>query len=236
MVGIGKSFVFMEVMEAFLCIKTLLWLYQQMHWYAMDGLRRSCADSGLSRSTPTVLKIQVFSWIVRRFYIMFTTREDVEALLKKYPGWQKKITLLEFERKNPSEATHLEVLSGLAFARPLIEGAGASGHISDKTMQIALSFREKADRMNSDTILDIDQELSILRTRIEKLDFYVSQLEEKQAEVIRGHYFEGMSWVDLQKKLHISSRTLSNRRNNGLDALIAMGEYLEKVIKGPVLV
>lgn len=167
---------------------------------------------------------------------MFTTREDIEALLKKYQGWQKKITLLEFERKNPSEATQLEVLSGLAFARPLMESAGASGHISDKTMQIALSFREKADRMNCDTLLDIDQELNILRTRIEKLDFYVSQLDGKQAEVIRGHYFEGKSWADLQKELHISSRTLSNRRNSGLDALIAMGEYLEKVIKGPVLV
>lgn len=75
-----------------------------------------------------------------------------------------------------------------------------------------------------------------MQTRIDKLDFYVSQLEEKQAEVIRGHYFEGKSWADLQKKLHISSRTLSNRRNGGLDALIAMGEYLEKVLKGPVLV
>ncbi len=168
--------------------------------------------------------------------MMFATREDVDALLKKYQGWQKKITLLEFERENPSEATQLEVLNGLALAHPLVEGAGASGHISDRTMQIALSFREETDRMNCDTILDIDQELSILQTRVNKLEFYVSQLEEKQEEVIRGHYFEGMSWANLQKNLHISSRTLSNRRNGGLDALIAMGEYLEKVIKGPVIV
>ncbi len=167
---------------------------------------------------------------------MFTTREDIENLLKKYPGWKKKITLLEFERNNPSKAAELEVLDGLAFARPLIEGAGMPGHISDKTMQIALSFREKTERMNCDTLLDIDQEIEILKTRIEKLDFYVSQLDERQAEVIRGHYFEGKSWSELQKELHISSRTLSNRRNNGLDALIAMGEYLEKVTRGPVLV
>ena len=167
---------------------------------------------------------------------MIVTREDIENLLKNYRGWKKKITLLEFERNNPSRATELEVLGGLALARPLIEGAGLSGHISDKTMQIALSFRDKTERMNCGTLLDIDQELEILQTRIDKLDFYVSQLDEKQAEVIRGHYFEGKSWAHLQKKLHISSRTLSNRRNGGLDALIAMGEYLEKVIKGPVLV
>lgn len=167
---------------------------------------------------------------------MFTTREEIESLLKKYQEWQKKITLLEFERDNPAEATQLEVLDGLALSHPLIEGPGASGYISNKTMQLALSFRDKADQMNCDTLLDIDQELSILRARIAKLDFYVSQLEEKQAEVIRGHYFEGKCWTDLQKELHISSRTLSNRRNGGLDALITMGEYLEKVIKGPLLV
>lgn len=167
---------------------------------------------------------------------MIATREDIENLLKNYPGWKKKITLLEFERNNPSRATELEVLGGLALARPLIEGAGLSGHISDKTMQIALSFRDKTERMNRDTLLDIDQELEILQTRIEKLDFYVSQLDKGQAEVIRGHYFEGKSWADLQKELHISSRTLSNRRNGGLDALIAMGGYLERIIKGPVLI
>lgn len=167
---------------------------------------------------------------------MFATREEIETLLKKYQGWKKKITLLEYERSNPSKASELEVLGGLALARPLIEGPGLPGHISDKTMQIALSFRDKTERMNCDTLIDIDQELEILQTRIEKLDFYVSQLDERQAEVIRGHYFEGKSWADLQKQLHISSRTLSNRRNGGLDALAAMGEYLEKVIKGPVFV
>ena len=146
---------------------------------------------------------------------MFATREDVENLLKNYPEWKKKSTLLEFERSNPSQATEYEVLGGLALARPLIAGGGMPGHISDKTMQIALNFWETTERMNRDTMLDIDQELEILQTRIEKLDFYVSQLEDRQAEVIRGHYFEGKSWSDLQQELHISSRTLSNRRNAG---------------------
>lgn len=50
---------------------------------------------------------------------MIATREDIENLLKNYPGWKKKITLLEFERNNPSRATELEVLGGLALARPL---------------------------------------------------------------------------------------------------------------------
>ena len=54
---------------------------------------------------------------------MIATREDIENLLKNYPGWKKKITLLEFERNNPSRATELEVLGdwrwhGLSLREP----------------------------------------------------------------------------------------------------------------------
>lgn len=165
---------------------------------------------------------------------MLTTREEMAALLKKYPEWERKIAILEFEREHPSKASRLEVIGGWALAHPLIGGPGASGHISDKTMQIALNFQEETDRLNYATVMEIDQELNALKNRAEKLDFYVSQLEPRQAEVIRGHYFDGKTWPCLQKELHISSRTLSKRRDGGLDALIAMGEYLEGVMKEPV--
>ena len=56
------------------------------------------------------------------YFFAHPYRFPQESLLKKYQGWKKKITLLEYERSNPSKATKLEVLGGLALARPLIEG------------------------------------------------------------------------------------------------------------------
>ena len=44
------------------------------------------------------------------------------------------------------------------------------------------------------------QELAILRGRIEKLEFYVAQLDKRQAEVIRKYYFEEKTWPELQKE------------------------------------
>lgn len=162
---------------------------------------------------------------------MFATKEDVIALLKTYPKLQKKINLLEYERMHPSQVSPEDIISGLAFAHPLEGGTTQPGHISNKTMQIALNFQDEADRMNYSTILEIDQELHTLKRRIKKLEFYVSQLEKKQAEVIRKYYFEEKTWPEIQKELHMSSRTLVKRRDDGLDALAAMGQYMDGVMK-----
>lgn len=165
---------------------------------------------------------------------MLAVREDVEALLKKYPEWKRKIALLEYEREHPAQESRIGVISGWALSHSIGGAPGAPGHISDKTMQIALNFQEEADRINYATIMEIDQELAVLRNHIERMDFYVSQIDPRQAEIIKGHYFEGKTWAQLQKELHISSRTLSGRCRAGLDALAAMGKYLEEVMKEPV--
>ena len=159
---------------------------------------------------------------------MFKTKEDVIALLKTYPQLKKKINLLEYERQHPAQVSSQEVISGLALAHPISEGPGAAGHISNKTMQIALNFQEETDRLNYATVMEIDQELAILRGRIEKLEFYVAQLDKRQAEVIRKYYFEEKTWPELQKEMHASSRTLVKRRDDGLTALAAMGQYMER--------
>lgn len=164
---------------------------------------------------------------------MFATREDIIALLKTYPKLQKKINILEYERLHSSKVSQDEVISGLALGHPLTGISGAAGHISNKTMQIALNFQDEADRLNYETILEIDQELHTLRQRIEKLDFYVSQLNKKQAAVIRKYYFEEKTWPEIQKEMHISSRTLSKYRDDGLDALAAMGQYMGEILREP---
>ena len=165
---------------------------------------------------------------------MFATREAVIKLLETYPKVKKKVKLLEYERLHPSQVSQEEVINGLALSHPLDGGPGSAGHISDKTMQIALNFQDETERLNYATVLEIDQELQILRIRIEKLEFYVSQLEKKQAEVIRKYYFEEKTWPEIQKEMHISSRTLSKYRDDGLDALAAMGQYMRDVLKEPM--
>lgn len=126
-----------------------------------------------------------------------------------------------------SPSTHGKINTAVIYS--VQEMAGSAGYISDKTMRIALQFQDETERLNRDASFEIAQELFNVRRKMKKLEFYVSQLPPKQAEVIRKHYFEEYSWPALQKELHVSSRTLINRRDEGLNELATMYQYMEQV-------
>ena len=156
-------------------------------------------------------------------------REQVIEDLKQYPALKKKIILLRYEQDHPARISDGEVIDSMALSRPVTDGIRSAGFISDKTMRIATQFRDKKERLNQEAVMEIAQELHAVERQISKLEFYVSQLPPKQAEVIRKHYFEEYSWPALQKELHVSSRTLINRRDEGLNELATMYQYMEQV-------
>lgn len=163
---------------------------------------------------------------------MFTNRENVIEQLKAYPLLQKRANLLRYEQSHPAQVSEVEVIGALALTRPLEGGSAQAGHISDKTMRIAATFREEQERLNYTSVMDIEEELGTLEAHIAKLEFYVSQLKTDQSGVIRKYYFEEKTWPELQRDLMVSRSTLIKRRDSGIDALVEMGTYLEKLCKG----
>lgn len=163
---------------------------------------------------------------------MFTNRENVIEQLKAYPLLQKRANLLRYEQSHPAQVSEVEVIEALALTQPLESRSSQAGHVSDKTMQIAATFRDEQEYLNYATVKDIGGELGVLEAHIAKLEFYVSQLKMDQSEVIRKYYFEEKTWAELQRELMVSRSTLIKRRDSGIDALVEMGTYLEKLCKG----
>ena len=163
-------------------------------------------------------------------------REKIKAQvvddLKSYPEMKKKVVLLRYELEHPAKISDGEVIDSMALSRPVSDGIKPAGYISDKTMRIAVQFRDQKDRLNQENIMEISQELHAVENMISKLEFHVSQLDSKQAEVIRRYYFEGKTWGELQQEMHLSPRTLIKRRDEGLEALVDIYEYLGQVTKG----
>ena len=164
---------------------------------------------------------------------MFTNRENVIEQLKAYPLLQKRANLLRYEQSHPAQVSEVEVIGALALTRPLEGGSAQAGHISDKTMRIAATFRDEQEYLNYAAVMDIGEELGVLEAHIAKLEFYVSQLKTDQSEVIRKYYFEEKTWPDLQRDLMVSRSTLIKRRDSGIDALVEMGTYLGNLCKEP---
>ena len=103
-----------------------------------------------------------------------------------------------------------------------------------KTMRIAMEYQDRQNYLNHETMREIVEEMTEVEAALQKLEFYVSQLEPKQAEVIRAHYFEGITWAELQKRMHVTSRALLKRRDAAIEELASMYLYLGRMKGGNI--
>ena len=79
------------------------------------------------------------------------TRNEIERKLEDYPAMEREIAVLQFELEHPAMVSEDEMREAMTFARGDCVG-GAKGHISDKTMYIALNYRQAAERANQERV------------------------------------------------------------------------------------
>ncbi|MEY8388452.1 hypothetical protein AALC17_14370 [Oscillospiraceae bacterium 38-13] len=78
-----------------------------------------------------------------------------------------------------------EMIDGMSFSHGESLGGSGEEHISNKTMYIALNYQERMERMNEEAINEIAQRLLELEGEQDRLRYYVSLLEKREAEAIR---------------------------------------------------
>ena len=153
-------------------------------------------------------------------------RNHVISLLESYHKRMNQIALLHFDLEHPAEVSPEEMIGAMSFGH----GGGdirSKGHISNKTLYIALNYQNRADKMNYETRDEIVKRLIELEYEQERLVFYIALLNDKQATVIRRFYFEGCTWGEIAKELHIVTRTVHKIKNQALDRLAAMYQFAE---------
>lgn len=154
-------------------------------------------------------------------------KDQVIELIKNYPDIKRKIALLRYELEHLQKVSPDEVLESMAFARSESDGH-SSGSISDKTLHIAANYREAADRLNAEAVNSILSRLVPLERDIDRLEHYVSLLDEHMATVIRLYHFERMSWERVSDEMLISVKTLRKWRNEAVDKLVEMYEFMQQ--------
>lgn len=152
-------------------------------------------------------------------------KSHVIHLLETYPERKRKIAVLRYELVHPAQTLPDELIEAMALVHE--NGTNHSGgHISDKTMYIALNYQEKVDKMNAHVTDEIASELVELEQVQNRLEQYISLLEPKQAEVIQLLYIERMTQKGVEKAFGYSVKTIRKLRNEALEALSEMYEYV----------
>lgn len=146
------------------------------------------------------------------------TRKQILTQLEGYREKQRQIAILAYQQLYEPGLTQEEIIEGMALSSSLDSVKG--GGVSDRTMSIALGYRSRAARLNRERRQGIVKELERLKQEVKELEFYVSLLESRQAEVIRAHYFQGTPWAALAEQFQVSTRTVSRWCDAGVDRLL----------------
>lgn len=151
----------------------------------------------------------------------YEPKEQIIRLLETYHARVQKIALLYYELKHPAHISPKEMLNGMSFGHG--DGSVRSpGHISDKTMYIALNYQEQAERLNANTKAEIAAQLAELEQIQNRLNYYVSLLDVREAEVIRFVYFARHTWSEVAQKLGVTPRTARRIRDQAIENLAKM--------------
>ena len=160
------------------------------------------------------------------------TKAYVVGLLESYRKRSKQIELLHYELSHPTDISENEMIGALALAHG--EGGGTGGHISDKTLYIAMNYQQRTENANQGTRTEIVNQLVELENQQERLKYYVSLLKARHAEVLRFLYFEGYSQEECAKKLDVAIRTVRRIKDDAIDELAEMYLFTKRTCPEPV--
>lgn len=154
----------------------------------------------------------------------------VMNLLESYADRERKIAVLRYELEHPATVGKAEQIEAMNFGHG--DGLGHSaGHISNKTLYIALNYEEQADRMNAEAAREIANELFALECEQKRLNYFISLLEERQAEVIRLVYAKDVPTKEVAEQFGLTYRTIDRIKRAAIENLAEMYAYSDQFRK-----
>ncbi len=152
-------------------------------------------------------------------------RAEVIRLLETYSDRAQRIDLLHYEMQHAARISPEEMIDGMSLGHGDGVGGSSKGRISDKTLYIALNYQERMDRLNAESVNEISKRLLALELEQDRIRYYVSRLDKREAEVIRSFYFEGHSWEETADQVGVVLRTVYKIKNRAINHLVAMYAY-----------
>lgn len=155
-------------------------------------------------------------------------RTKVIERLKSYPELIQKRNILRYELEHPTVVSDNEMLEAMNF----LKGSGGMPHggVSNKTLYIAMNYHEAAASMNSEVRNNLLERLLPLENEINRLEYYVKMLPEREQSIIRRCYFEGKQQQAVAEELGVTAWTVRRYRDQAVDKLTAIYAFAEEKI------
>ena len=141
-----------------------------------------------------------------------------EKIMQDYQQMVMERICLENQIRNFKGITEEEMIDSLYFPQPDGDRVQTSG-ISDKTARIAISYREKMDRINKEWQAHLEKKHSVLLEELVFFESAVFSLSGILPDLISDMVVKGLTWDDLADKYHISRTMVAKNRKRAIREL-----------------
>ena len=141
-----------------------------------------------------------------------------ERIMQDYQQMVMERVCLENQIRNFKGITEEEMIASLHCLQPDEARVQTSG-VSDKTARIAISYREKMDRINKEWQAHLEKKHSVLSEELVFFESAVLSLSGILPAFISDMVIQGLSWDDLAAKYHISRTMVAKNRKKAIREL-----------------
>lgn len=150
-------------------------------------------------------------------------RERIEILIREYQKNKMELKCLEHQLRHFRGISEAEMIDTMYFTQPEGERVQTSG-TSDKTARIALSYRDRMEKINQEWYEHLEKQYLSLAEEVGFFESAVKALPGKMGEIMRDMVFSQASWDELAEKHFVSRRTIGRYRQKAIDELVVLYE------------
>ena len=143
-------------------------------------------------------------------------QEYVLLQLEEYPRRIQSISALEFELHALAPLSEKEndaLIESMTFISPTGERVQTSTH-ADKTASIALSYKDMGVAQSKEVVQKLLQRIDSFQMQNKRLDMYLSTLAPGDADILKMHYFQRLSWRRIAEHKNVCLRTIMKGSGN----------------------
>ena len=156
---------------------------------------------------------------------MIEDKKQIESILHNYTTLKREVQVLEFELNRITRNLHPQAIEDRILAHSECERVSGSHH-SDKTANIVI---EHIDSQINGEYHALRTLISNIQIELQRIEYYLSLIPEKEAEVIRMFYFEKLTWAKITEKALNSQSTMQRLKNSGIEKFSKYYTILDKL-------
>ena len=155
-------------------------------------------------------------------------QDRVIQLLKSSRQRKQRIKILRYELLQHTGVSSDDMIDSMTFGSNC-DVPQCSGGSQNKIFYIMLNYPKFADALNKEMFSGILSELVELENEENRLRYYISLLDSREAQIIRRVYMDGCPWEQVAKELKVVRRTAYKIRDHALVNLAWMYEYIDDI-------